>query len=203
MMADDATRGIVRKARRILWRLIQATSLLLCLAAVVLWIRGHWVEDFWQYQRLGLPSDPAGFVQYGLRSESGVFSFEHDVVARSPEEKSMGGIEPAEPGFHHGAWRDNVGQNFADPDMHWHGIPIGYFSMHPGSMVESFGAISGARAEDTYKTSTALWTPDWLVLGLLAVPLLVGMIRWRISQRRQRLRGFAVMAKARTDQKTE
>lgn len=76
-----------------LWRLIQVTSLLLCLVAAVLWVRGHWVEHLWLYQRVGVPSDPGGFVQYGLRSENGVISFDHDIVARSPEEKSLGIIE--------------------------------------------------------------------------------------------------------------
>src|SRR3954462_9045084 len=56
---------------RILWNAAAILSLLLCLAAVVLWIRGYFVQDWWWYQH----TDSVGrrYTAYNFGSNRGLF----------------------------------------------------------------------------------------------------------------------------------
>lgn len=171
---------------------ISATLLLFGIAAGGLWIRSHWVQDLWEYQKVGLPSDPSGYRQFSFRSDDGVFSFERDIVGTGTMEKRMGIRISTDPGFHHLSFHNDVGQDFADSDSRWHGIPIGAYSMHPP--VDGF--YFGPERVDDSKTYKAVWAPAWLLVAILILPASIMLLRHRAHARAPRMRGFSIIPKA-------
>ncbi len=173
----------MRRALRIVWLTWVATSAMVCLAAIVLWVRGRWVEDrvMWGESYRHGPSTRtvdgviyfggnANTVRLGVVARSGVIGFYRSISRPVP------GVNRVFQGRFIRWWTHQASGGDMPTDTFWRKLGFGYV---------------GYSQESSFSTRTmrGVWMPFWFVVLASGVsPALWGRGWWRRRIRRQRIR---------------